>query len=540
MKITFLSQFLILCSFGTFGQSGCDTCYQYHMDLADEYNLVFQFAESITEIEFAIEIAKNEKDIERQLNAEITLAELMRRSSNHHIGLEILYAQKEHINYPEIYVRRLGRMAALYTEGKFPDNVNKHDSIYLFLEEALSISIEHNFKEEEASLRNELGALFMHKSKYKESSTHLTRSAELYQELGDSINYTRPMIWLMYNDLAFNKMKAFDEKAKKLLDWTKDKKWYALEKDLFAIVGKGFLHRGDSTGYYKWIYRSLESAVKLKKIVYSKKLASFKVLYETGKFQKELIESNFDSTQKSEQLEKEASHNRQLNLLLIMMSLLLLSTVLLIVRGIRRKRKVDKINSDLEYANEKYEILMVESNHRIKNNLQMIISLLEYSSQDVIDNGEKALKRISTKIETIGALHKHLHENVHFEKVRVDDFFNEVLNLYQHLSSEQLNVLKNIEPIEIENERIVYLGLILNELLSNTIEHNTSKVKEIKLDVIASKESCLFRYSDNNAQQEADNVGTGIVLIKKLIRRVGGTDFQVNKANGTYEFKFHV
>ena len=545
MKLTLSSLIFIFYSIGAFGQGARDTSYQYHMNLADEYNQVYLLAESISEIELALEIAKKEKDVERQLNAEITLAELMRRSRNYDEGLAILYAQKEHIHYPELYVRRLGRMAALYAEGNrikghFPAALNVNDSIYMFLDEALLMSLKHKLKKEEASLRNELGLFLYHRKRLPESIPQLTRSAELFEQLGDSINYMRPMMSLMRADLALGDMKSFDEKSERLLVWSEGKKWYSEEEELYGTIGTGCLQRGDSIGYYKWELRSTKSGREFTRLLYTRKLASFKVLYETGEIQKELTESNFESTLKSEQLEIEASHNRQLNILLIVMLLLLAGTFVLILRAVKRKKKVDRINADLEYANEKYEILMVESNHRIKNNLQMIISLLEYSSEDVIDNGEKALKRISTKIETIGALHRHLHENVHFEKVRVDLFFNEVLNLYQNLSSEQFNIQKNIEPIEIENERIVYLGLILNELLSNTIEHNNLKIKIIKLDVLVSEDSCVFRYSDNYKQHETDNVGTGIVLIKKLIRRVGGVEFQVNKTIGLYEFKFHV
>ena len=128
---------------------------------------------------------------------------------------------------------------------------------------------------------------------------------------------------------------------------------------------------------------------------------------------------------------------------------------------------------------------------------------------------------------------------MHFEKVRVDRFFDEILNLYQDISSSQLKITKDVQSLDMKNERIIYLGLILNELLSNTIEHNESAVKQVKVEVISFNDTYKFRYCDNSSLQENNLDGMGSTLIKKLVRRVGGKDFQINKSNGTYEFKFN-
>jgi two-component sensor histidine kinase len=519
--------------------------YDYHLNLGQEHNLAYKFPESIRQIEVAISIAKKEHNLEKQLTAEVSLAELMRRTQNYRTGLDILYAQDEYKRFPKVYVRRLGRMAALYSEGAFfPEifsgDVNVEDSIKAFLKEAISISVINNFEDEEASLSNELGLFLMRKGKRQESIPHLQRSAELYMKLGDTVNYVRPMIRLMENCMMIsNDMERFDSIAETLLPMTNGKGWYSLEAELFTFIGSGCVHRGDSLGYYKWLLRSEQSSAEFNKLMHSEKLASIEVRFETEKFQKEAIKSKLESTQKSKQIERDGLERKKLNYLLFALAIVLCGLIVFIIRERKIKRKVNQINTDLHVANEKYELLMIESNHRIKNNLQMIISLLEYSGDDIVQNGEKALKRISTKIETIGILHKHLNKNVHFEKVRVDTFFDEILSLYQNLSISQFSITKDVYSLAMKNERIVYLGLILNELLSNTIEHNQSDIKIVKIEVILFNENYLFRYCDNSPIQENSIEGMGSALIIKLIRRVGGKNFQINKSNGAYEFKFN-
>jgi two-component sensor histidine kinase len=546
MKIYYLVCFLILYPFFGYSQNSIDTTsYEYHIKLGQEYNLAYKFPESIKQIEIAIDIAKKEFNLEKQLNAEISLAELMRRTQNYRTGLTILYGQKKYAQFPKIHVRRLGRMAALYSEGAslsetFLNKVNVVDSVGAFLKEALFISVKNHFQEEEASLRNELGLFLMRRKKREESIPHLKKAAELYMKFGDTVNYIRPMMRLMENSMMLsNNMQRFDAIADTLLSLTNGKEWYSLEAELYKFVGSGRLHRDDSLGYYKWLLRSEKSSAEFNKLVHSDKLASIEARFETERYKKEAVESKLESSQKTKQLKQKSLERRQLVYLLIVLVLVLFGTVFFIIRERKTKRKVNQINTNLLLSNEKYELLMVESNHRIKNNLQMIISLLEYSSEDVIENGEKALKRISTKIETIGALHNHLNENVHFEKVRVDRFFDEILGLYQNISASQFKITKDFLPLEIKNERIIYLGLILNELLSNTIEHNESDINHVKIEVLQSNKRYVFRYCDNSPQKETDLQGTGSILIKKLIRRVGGIDFQINKERGLYEFKFN-
>ncbi|WP_299888086.1 sensor histidine kinase [uncultured Lacinutrix sp.] len=519
--------------------------YEYYIDIADKLNRNYQFSESIEAIEKAILISKKENNLYKRLSSEISLAELMRRTKNYKKGLEILYTQKDIKQFPLLQVRRLDRMSALYSEGSyyketFSNNVNVTDSVQAFLEKAISISIKNKFENHEASLRNQMGLFLMRKEKRLQSRPHLLRSAELFKKIGDTANYLRPMMHIMENNIMFNNMQSFDSIGKHLLTLTKGKKWYSVEAELFKKIGAGYLHRGDSITYYKWLDRAGNNYIEYYKRINSEQMAAFKVRFETDKFKREALESNLISSQKSKKLDQEKKEKKNIIYFSGILLLILFSAGVFIIRERKLKQKVHRINTDLEFANEKYELLMIESNHRIKNNLQMIISLLDYSNNDFINNGPKALKRVSSKVETIASLHKHLNENVHFEKVRIDLFFEEVIALYKNITTYQLVIKRDILPLEIKNERIVYFGLILNELLSNTIEHNISDIKNVNVEISIEGDSCVFVYCDFSQLVETESIGMGITLIKKLIRRVGGNNLCVDKLTGSYKFKFNV
>ena len=200
--------------------------------------------------------------------------------------------------------------------------------------------------------------------------------------------------------------------------------------------------------------------------------------------------------------------------------------------------KKNKIASSLELSNKRFEILMIESNHRIKNNLQMILSMVDYSNERTNQKEEKTLNKISGKIQTVGVLHKHLYADVHNQFVSLETYFNEIIYLYTKMNPNTLKVESKIDTINIESERIVYFGLILNEMLSNTIEHDISDIKNVSIEISQKNEKYQYLYSDNSPHLNSDNKNKGSFLLLQLISRVKGKEFTLDQNSGTYKFIF--
>lgn len=208
------------------------------------------------------------------------------------------------------------------------------------------------------------------------------------------------------------------------------------------------------------------------------------------------------------------------------------------LREIVLKKKLKKVNLDLNVSNEKYQLLMVESNHRIKNNLQMIISMVDYFKEDLNRNDISIANRISGKIQAISTLHKHLSLDVHNELVDVSVYFNEILKLYKSFY-DNFKVDKKFDYIKISSETIIYFGLILNEILLNTIEHNISLEKNITIEVTSKNGKCTFSYCDNSNLETDSEHGIGTKLISQLITRVKGEALIIDKSIGLYKFNFY-
>jgi len=147
------------------------------------------------------------------------------------------------------------------------------------------------------------------------------------------------------------------------------------------------------------------------------------------------------------------------------------------------------------------------------------------------------VQNISTKIQTISALHKHLYLDVHNGLVDLDAFFAEVTAHYQGIGI-KYKMNQEIAAVSILGERIVYFGLILNEMLANTLEHGHPNGGTLTIKVEPQNNGYLFSYCDHSLHVENKGEGIGIRLIEQLVNRVSGKNYSLDKTTGTYQFYF--
>jgi two-component sensor histidine kinase len=179
-----------------------------------------------------------------------------------------------------------------------------------------------------------------------------------------------------------------------------------------------------------------------------------------------------------------------------------------------------------------------ESNHRIKNNLQMILSMLEYKA---IKSGKRSdeLEKITGNIKAISSLHKHLSLDIHNPYVDLIVYLKEIVSLYKEFSPQNFEVKSDLKVIEIQSERIVYFGLLFNEMLSNTIEHSLDKETKMLVSLNKEKEGFSFSYRDGAEWENLKETGIGSSLIPELVERVEGENYSLDNKQGLYYFEFN-
>jgi len=145
-------------------------------------------------------------------------------------------------------------------------------------------------------------------------------------------------------------------------------------------------------------------------------------------------------------------------------------------RGIDRditERKL--VEERLEASLREKETLLRELYHRTKNNMQVISNLIDLQTLDVNDeNTLKLFKETQNRIKTMALVHEKLYQSKDLSNLNLKDYIgdlaNALLGSYQ-LSGDRINLKLDVEPISVSIDTATPCGLIINELMSNSLKH---------------------------------------------------------------------
>lgn len=202
-----------------------------------------------------------------------------------------------------------------------------------------------------------------------------------------------------------------------------------------------------------------------------------------------------------------------------------------ILRDVSETRSVERT---LRAALEEKEILLREIHHRVKNNLQVVSSLMKLQSRTALDpDVQIAFEECQHRIQSMALIHEQLYESVDFTDV---DFPEYIRQLAQRLFRSydvhpgRIELHTDIGNVRLGVDTAVPCGLILNELLSNAFKYAFPGDRSGSVTIRVEKmqdESVLMTISDNGVGLPPDvgfwNTKTlGLRLVRLLVRQLDG------------------
>lgn len=204
------------------------------------------------------------------------------------------------------------------------------------------------------------------------------------------------------------------------------------------------------------------------------------------------------------------------------------------------EREVERRTADLKAALEAKTLLLHEVDHRVKNNLTMIGSLLRLQARTIGD--PQVASRLEVMLERVDALatvHRRLYQSNDVNHFDVGAFVeNLVSDVIGASGRSDIDVALEVERIVVGSSKASALGLVLNEILTNAVKHGFRDGRSGRLEVSAKRDSDRARISirdDGPGLETADPLpgGLGATLIKRLSRQVGATVRWENVHPGT-------
>ncbi len=349
-----------------------------------------------------------------------------------------------------------------------------------------------------------------------------TVSYNLYAQFLGTLPANSPFKEMIYKKFEVNDLLEFCNKIDQL---SKDKinlneYYHVLRESAKALAAEGF---------YKEALNFQDQAVVVNKTVYSQELSENLANYETKLAVKE---KEFDIA-----YEQEKS-----SLYLIIMSLTGFLLAIAIFGFVRSQKQAENLKIKNEFIAQQRdaiikreaekELLLREVNHRVKNNFQIILSLLEIQANDIQDPKALALTHEGkSRVKSMSLIHDSLYQNddlnIPFDEY-VKKLIAEISNMFTIEEQPKVSIAPSTHSFDIDTA--IPLGLIINELVTNAFKYGFDETKKLlSISVNQGKETGSYelKVTDNGKGISTDfNLAaaksTGLKLVQRLAKQLQG------------------
>jgi len=414
--------------------------------------------------------------------------------------------------------------------GNFPEALKYYSVALRLADDIKDVSMS-------ARVHRGMGGLYRAEGNYSKALDHYLIAAEGYKSIGN-----KQQLVNLYSQMgiAYTHLAKYDLASKSLDDAM------ALYKHLNGKVsmidyynGRQLLNR--ATGQWKQAFQYYEKYNIIKDSAFNKetlkKLVAAQMQYEAEK--KEAIQK---AEQEKKDIQSRAELRRRNNLLYaafgIVAIVLLFSIVVYRQRNkiANEKKRSDQLLTDKE-------LLLREIHHRVKNNLEVVSSLLALQSAQIDDpNTREAMQDGQNRVHSIGIVHQKLYQGENLGSIEMKDYF---INLSESIldsfgAEGRINIEFAMDQLNIDIDTAVPLGLIVNELLTNILKYAFPNNQHGSVRIKLEKQTggiLHLEVSDNGIGKSGATYGTGFggQLISLLTRQLNGSMKEEIK-NGTHIF----
>lgn len=207
--------------------------------------------------------------------------------------------------------------------------------------------------------------------------------------------------------------------------------------------------------------------------------------------------------------------------------------------------KLIKTNKELEKQDHEKTVLLQEIHHRVKNNLQIIISLLRMQSNELESPEARiAFGQTIDRVMSMAMIHQKMYEEKHLDNINPKNYLieliKEMIRNHEPVNNINLSIDSNLDYMHLKS--IVPFGLITTELVSNSLKHAFKGDGTISISILKHEASVEIIYSDDGQWKEpTKDFSFGSELIEALVQQLDGEITRSINLNGTtYRLTFLV
>lgn len=441
-----------------------------------------------------------------------------------------LQASSNTIHSKTVSIHIYTDIGVLYTE------INQIDSALKYLHKAKKhiVKLENNFsKSHDVNLVNSsLGTAYLKALNYDSSIFYFQKALEdgkigAKYKKEEYINIIKGLsnsyFYLEQKDSAMRYSLLFYELAKD------DNNTFMREQARTSLSDAYLLNNN-----YKKAYELLAEAYEIKDQKYEEKLKS-KTLEVASKYENEALENELKFKEILRKNTEKKSQNRAI--VLVILGLILAAALVLLLKYRKRGIILESNNQKLEKLTHEKDILLKEVHHRVKNNLQLVSSILNLQkrrTKDVVS--QNILNESSHRIRAMSLIYQNFYKSENIAKVDLENYVQRLCNdlALSAFSDDEVNIDVEMESVNLPSDKVVTLGLLLNELITNSLKYGKDSEGKTKIVISGkrSQNSMEIAVSDNGPglpENYQNGTGLGNQLIANFTDQLNGKLSHFNK-----------
>ncbi|UII33915.1 tetratricopeptide repeat protein [Fulvivirga ulvae] len=526
-----------------------------HNNLGTVYNKLGKIDSSIFHYKAAIQYYQNQNDTTSVASALTNLGMVNKQMGSYSLALENLLIAARLLD-PLGNTQSLG--ACYNTIGSIYASQEDYDNAIAYHRKALSIRKSLNNQKEVASSLNNIGIIYRNLEEYDSALTYLNQSLKIKENLNDKslvastlnniggvlINLDQIAEAKDYLERSLN-LRSIHDKSGKAITYNNLANIYNLQNQpqkalLYLDSAQALIKEGgflsemeDNLNFRMLAYeqlgrydKSLECARELM-VVRDSLLNSDKVqrlIEMQTKYETEKKEQSIAMLETERELQK-----AEIDLSRLWIIILGISVVLVFVIGLSIYTKFRS-----ESRNKKQiQLLMQELHHRVKNNLQLLSNIFSLQSRTITDAGAlEAVRSGENRINAMAIIHQKLYKKTESRSVNIHDYLGDLISQladsygYDQLQNDSIEV--DIQPVELDVDKVIPIGLIVNELVSNSFKYAfpVTENPELKVILHLEKDQLHLRIEDNGpgfSKPDKFESSMGLNIIETLSRQLNAT-----------------
>jgi two-component sensor histidine kinase len=202
---------------------------------------------------------------------------------------------------------------------------------------------------------------------------------------------------------------------------------------------------------------------------------------------------------------------------------------------LHERRELQQAKRALEAEVEQKEVLLKEVNHRVKNSLQIVSSILELQLASIRSApAADALRSAASRVMAIAAVHERLYAGSDVRVVSLDAFLGRLCEQIGQALGTADGIKTDIAPLDVPTDMAIPLAIIVNELVTNVIKHVGPPCR-IVVTRADTQDRLILTVSDTGAGPSPSKLDTGMGsrLVQALVRQLEA-QFETRQCDGGY------